>query len=350
MRIEAARRSVTDRPMTARMQARLRETARLHSSHYSTQIEGNRLTLAEASLVIEKGQHFAGRLRDEKEVLGYYRALDHVEALARARRPITEATVKTLHALVMTGKRGRVKPTPYRDGQNVIRDGVTGAIVYLPPEPRDVAPLMSALVEWLAGGEAQRLPCPLRASIAHYQFATIHPYFDGNGRTARLLATLVLHLGGYGLKGFFSLEENYARDLAAYYQAIAVGPSHNYYFGRAEADITGWIEYLCDGMADSFDSVDRRAREASAAGARDQSRVLRKLDARQKRVLDLFDDKETITSADVGQLLGLAPRTARDICQSWVKGRFLKVVDPSRKGRRYGLTPGMARQLSTKGG
>lgn len=64
------------------------------------------------------------------------------------------------------------------------------------------------------------------------QFATIHPYFDGNGRTARLLTTLLLHRAGYGLKGIYSLEKYYTRDLEAYHAALTVGPSHNYYMGR----------------------------------------------------------------------------------------------------------------------
>ena len=68
----------------------------------------------------------------------------------------------------------------------------------------------------------------------------IHPYYDGNGRTARLLTSLILHLGGYGLKGLYALEEYYALDLKAYYEALTVGPSHNYHLGRVEADIAGW--------------------------------------------------------------------------------------------------------------
>ena len=70
---------------------------------------------------------------------------------------------------------------------------------------------MQSMVEWI--NEYSTLPCPLIAGIAHYQFATIHPYYDGNGRTARLLTTLILHLGGYDLKGLYSLEEYYAQKL-----------------------------------------------------------------------------------------------------------------------------------------
>ncbi len=100
----------------------------------------------------------------------------------------------------MSDGKTRIKPTPYRDGQNVIKDSGTGTIVYMPPEAKDVHGLMRNLVSWIK--ENEEIPCPIVASIAHYQFATIHLYYDGNIRTSRLLTTLILHLGGYDLKRF----------------------------------------------------------------------------------------------------------------------------------------------------
>ena len=154
----------------------------------------------------------------------------------------------------MSRKKTRIKPTPYRDGQNVVRDSKSGAIVYLPPESQDVPALMKDLVAWI-GDTKDELPCPIRSAIAHYQFATIHPYYDGNGRTARLLSTLILYVGGYDLGGFYSLEEYYGRNLAGYYKALSVGPSHNYYMGRVEAYISNWIAYICIGMVEAFENV-----------------------------------------------------------------------------------------------
>jgi len=346
MRLEAAKQSIADLPMTPNVQARLRETARLLSTHYSTQIEGNRLALDEATRVIKNREHIRGRKRDEQEVLGYYRALDELEKLVEKKAKITEKTIQTLHALVMGGRRGKVKPSPYRDGQNVIRDSKSGAIVYLPPEAKDTPMLMSDLVKWLETSQKDDLPCPLRAAVAHYQFVTIHPYYDGSGRTARLLTTLVLHLGGYDLKGFYSLEEYYARDLTAYYAALTVGPSHNYYLGRHKADITSWLEYFVVGMADAFERVQRRAKEEAHLGRIDRSHALRQLDARQRKVLVLFRKYEWVTSAHVEKTLALTGRTARYLCQRWVEEGFFVVTDPSRKTRKYGLAAGLMSLIS----
>ena len=117
---------------------------------------------------------------------------------------------------------GKMKPTHYRDGQNVIRDSGSGDIVYLPPEAKDVPGLMRDLIVWINDElTASELPVPFIAAIAHYQLATVHPYYDGNGRTARLLTNLVLHKSGYDLKGIYSLEEYYATDLQNYYKALA---------------------------------------------------------------------------------------------------------------------------------
>jgi Fic family protein len=337
MRIEAAKEAVSHLPITTSVLASLRESARLYSTHYSTRIEGNRLTQEQVSKVVEKQQHFPGRERDEREVLGYYAAIEKVEQFAAAKGAVTEQQIKLLHALVMAGGSSRVKSTPFRDGQNVIRDSRSNRIVYMPPEAKDVPTLMKELVAWIGTSAASGLPSPIRAGIAHYQFATIHPYYDGNGRTARLLTTLILHLGGYDLKGLYSLEEYYARNLPAYYEALTIGPSHNYYGGRAESDITQWVDYFCSGVAESFETVRKRAQEAADSGAVDESLLLRKLDPRQRKALELFRRSEAITSRGVEQLLAISQRMARNLLSDWVQRRFVVVIDPAKKSRKYGL-------------
>lgn len=338
IRIEAAKVAMVHLPINPAVLASLRESARLDSTHYSTMIEGNLLTQEEVSQVIAKNEHFPGRERDEKEVLGYFGALEYVERLAIERRPLSEAQIQTIHALVMAGgSKRKPMPSPYRDGQNVIRDSRSRAIVYMPPEAPDVPGLMRDLVEWIDRSMSEELPCPIVAALAHYQFATIHPYFDGNGRTARLLTTLVLHLGGYDLKGLYSLEAYYARNLGAYYQALTVGPSHNYYVGRESADLTGWLDYFCRGMAESFESVRQQAEAAAKRGQPDQTDAIRRLDPRQRKALELFRSSTTITSRDLEAVFGISQRMARVLLADWVADGFLVIVDPARKSRKYGL-------------
>ncbi len=112
MRIEAARQAVADLPLNERVLAGLRHSARLVSTHYSTQIEGNRLTQAEVEQVLVRGGHIRQRELDEKEVKGYYAALDYAEFHAADHTTITEAFICQLHALVMAAGTTRCKPTP----------------------------------------------------------------------------------------------------------------------------------------------------------------------------------------------------------------------------------------------
>lgn len=334
MRIEQIKEQVRSLPITAQVLAGLRETARLASTHYSTKIEGNRLTQREVINVINHGEHIPARQRDEKEILGYYEALTYMEKLIDEKKEASETALKKIHALVMSGGKKKVKPSEYRDGQNVIRDSYTHSIVYLPPEAHDVPQLMKELLVWLQQTEDDQIPCPLQAGIAHYQYATIHPYYDGNGRTARLLTSWILHHCGYGLKGIYSLEDYYAQDLQAYYKALSKGPSHNYYFGRAEADITPWLEYFIKGMAASFEKVRNRA---AAEHKKDTSAPLRSLDPKQRKVVALFQKQHSITSKDVQELFHLTARTARAWCLSWVSEGFLSIENPSNKKRTYTL-------------
>lgn len=338
VRIEAVRQRIDFLPIHPSILLSLRESAKLHSTHYSTFIEGNRLTHEQVGQVVATSQHFPGRDRDEAEVKGYYAAIHELEATVARKGTVTELTIQTLHALVMGGGKKGVKPTPYRQSQNVIRDSATRAIVYLPPESKDVPKLMKQLTKWLKDTENKEIPCAIRAGVAHYQFATIHPYNDGNGRTARLLTNLILHLGGYDLKGLYSLEEYYAKNLPEYYDAISIGPSHNYYMGRADADITKWVEYFCIGMAESFEAIARRAEIGAKQGVSDQYMDLRTLDAMQRKCLELFQKSNEIASSDIQALFNYKPRSATALLSGWVNEGFLVITDPSRRTRKYGLS------------
>ena len=220
----------------------------------------------------------------------------------------------------------------------MIRDGASGGIVYMPPEAKDVPELMAEMVDWINDEiHTGELPAPVVAALAHYQFATIHPYNDGNGRTARLLTTSVLHRCGYGLKGIYSLEEYYASNLGSYYEALATGTSHNYYLGRAEADVSGFVSYFCQGMAVAFGKVRARAEAVATLSDNDASRVMRDLDALQKQVVGLFSKSRVVTSSEVSNYLGIPVRRTRGLCARWVGEGFLEIEDPAKRSRSYRL-------------
>lgn len=337
LEIEAARTAVGMMALSPAVETELRRQARLHATHYSTRIEGNRLTLAEAEQVIQGRQVvFPGKERDVIEVKNYWNALLKVEEWAAQKRSLSDSLIHRLHALVEEGP--RIKPTPYRQGQNVIRDSASGAMVYMPPEAADVPGLMAELVHWVQWAEKSRIAVPLIAGLLHYQFVTIHPYYDGNGRTARLLATFMLHRGGYDLQGLFSLEEFHARDPDAYYRALAVHPHHNYYEGRATADLTVWIEYFLSILSGVFKEVKQSAERSVSEGKTVEPEHIRRLDRRSRIILLLFTDRETITSAQAAQAMGLSVRMARVLIQGWVETGLLVTAAEAKRNRAYGLS------------
>ena len=336
MDIEAIKTVIEKTPLSPAAQAELRHKARVRSTHYSTRIEGNRLTLKEAEKVIaEQKANFHGRERDVNEVRNYWEALLKVEEWAAKKVEISEELICRLHALVEKGK--RAKPTPYRDGQNVIRDAASGGIVYLPPEAKDVALLMAAMVRWGKHAQKEGVPPPVISALLHYQFVTIHPFYDGNGRTARLFATFILQRDGYGLNRFFSLEEHHARDLAGYYKALTTHKHHNYYHGRAECDLTSWVEYFVKILAKVFQQAKDEALKAGGEKVLVEPKELRRLDHRARTVMALFVKKDSIIVKDIAASLGLSNRMARVLVAGWVNDGWLEVLNESNRARAYGL-------------
>lgn len=337
MDIEATKAVIENTTLSPVIEARLRHQARIRSTHYSTRIEGNKLTLKEAQEVIEKKKtSFHGRTRDVQEVRNYWNALIKVEEWASKNAEFNEDLIKRLHAMVDKGR--RAKPTPYRDGQNVIRDSASGGIVYMPPAAKDVSGLMAAMLRWVKSAQKEQIPAPIIAALLHYQFVTIHPYYDGNGRTARLLSTFILQRDGYGLNGFFSMEEHHARDLAKYYDSLSVHDHHNYYEGRADADLTSWVAYFVQLLARVFNEAKKEVINLSKTSVRLEPERLRKLDHRARVVLSLFAGKERLTSSDIASALGLSTRMVRVLLKKWVEDGWLIVADQSNRGRAYILS------------
>jgi len=115
-----------------------------------------------------------------------------------------------------------------------------------------------------------------------------------------------------------------------------VGPSHNYYLGRAEADVSGFVEYFCMGMADAFLKVRANAENIGAKNA-DRMSLMRELRPHQRQALGLFAGSKVVTSVEVAAYLGITPRQGREWCAKWVQEGFLEIVNLSKKARTYGL-------------
>ena len=176
------------RPLSGKSLAALSSWYDVELTYTSNAIEGNTLTRSETAIVLEKGLTIGGKpLKDHLEAIGHKDALDYVRALAARDEPVREGDVRAIHRLVMR----RVDPDEagrYSGHQRQI----LGSTLVL-PSPAEIPALMGDLGQWLAKAP----PTPETAFTAHEGLVTIHPFSDGNGRTARLLMNLVLLKGGY---------------------------------------------------------------------------------------------------------------------------------------------------------
>ena len=149
------------------------------------------------------------------------------------------------------------------------------------------------------------------------------------------------------MDGVFSLVAHPGRDLAGYYASLAVHKGHNYYQGRAKADLTSWIEYFTVLLAKVFTQAKNEAITYLKTGVPSEPEKLRQLDHRARIMLSLFAGKDKITSMDVAQALGLSSRMVRIMLRKWVEDGWLLVTDTANRSRSYGLSA-IYRQFSGK--
>jgi len=196
-------------------------------AHYTTHIEATQLLAGQTIPEADPD--------DVRELLNYRTAFDLVAEYVGSGEPMTEALIREIHKrLVKDVRGGSATPGQYRLGQNLIVNSVTRETVYTPPPAHEVEPLMTDLVEWLNADTG--INTVLVSGIAQFQLVHIHPFMDGNDRTARLLATLVMYRGNYDFKRVFTMSEFYDRDSSAYYVALQRVRGH-------DMDMTGWLEY-----------------------------------------------------------------------------------------------------------
>ncbi|TGT46396.1 Fic family protein [Mesorhizobium sp. M8A.F.Ca.ET.165.01.1.1] len=169
----------------------LEHSQRIDITYTSNAIEGNTLTAGETALVLEKGITISGKpLKDHLEAIDHARALSWVlEIASKDDHPIMEADIRNLHHLVVANSKPEIAGQ-YADSARYVNTNVG---VFNFPAPVEIPALMEVLCRWLSAAPST----PRTAFEAHRRFVAIHPFNDGNGRTARLLMNLVLARGGY---------------------------------------------------------------------------------------------------------------------------------------------------------
>ncbi len=237
--ITAAREIILNSPLIPKWEVSLRKDAIIRNAHASTGIEGNPLSLSEVS-ELAAGRDVSATRRSKQEVLNYLDVLEHLSDLVSDDQ-IAEDIILNIHKLLTKETLDNPEDVGrYRNRQVVVGNRVTGEVIYMPPDTRDVPRLMKEFMEWLNSKEAEKIHPVLVAGISHYEFVRIHPFIDGNGRCARTLATLILFFSGFDTKRFFALDDYYDSDRPSYYVALKS-------VDKETRDLTKWLEYYRTG-------------------------------------------------------------------------------------------------------
>ena len=277
-------------------------------AHHSTHIEGTRLTLDQAKRILTGKEVPGVHLDDKKELLNYKEAMDFVSQYLEKESPISEGLIREIHKILVKGVRGdSADPGNYRKVQNYVVNTINNEIIYTPPPPYEVPHLMRELVEWL--NTPIGVSPIIIAGTAQFQFVHIHPFIDGNGRTARLLCTLLLYKNDYDFKRLFSLSEFYDQNRNDYYHAIQTVRSNN-------MDMTFWLEYFTNALKNQMLEVKSRGESAIKKDIIIERASKEDLNERQISVLTFLLDNPSIGRAKYVELFKVSLRTANyDLAQ-----------------------------------
>ncbi len=205
------------RPLPKSAVEKLREQLRIEMTYNSNAIEGNSLTLRETFLVINEGLTVKGKpLKDHLEAKDHYSALAYLYELIEhgKKNTLSEHLIKQIHTIIVqeTDKEWAGR---YRNSNVII-----GGADHTPPDALDVPNLMQNLIAWISK-EKKHMHVVELAALVHHKFVYIHPFFDGNGRTSRLLMNLILMQAGFPLSIVLK------NDRKKYYRVLAQADKEN---------------------------------------------------------------------------------------------------------------------------
>jgi len=294
----------------------------IHSAHSSTSIEGNRLSLEQVS-ELARGREITATRRDKQEVVNYLDVLKNIKNLIKD-NSITEKVILNIHRMVTKNTLDNPSDSGiYRNRYVVVANRFTGEIFFKPPQNREVPGLVKGLVSWINSEESKELDPVIEAGVVHYELVRIHPFVDGNGRTARVLAASILYLRGFDTNQFFCLDDYYDSDRSAYYKALqSVKPD--------TLDLTNWLKYFTEGVNISIEAVKERILRLSSKRLRKAKGKQIALTERQMKIIEFINQNGKITNRDVREMFKLSNRTALDEINKLLE---LKVLKSQGKGR-----------------
>jgi Fic family protein len=289
----------------------LRSVATVSSVGASTRIEGSKMTDAEVELLIKNLDFNTLESRDQQEVAGYFRALDII-AESYLDIQVSAGDIQNLHKILLADSekdawhRGGYKQHSNRVEINRV-DGPSQVVFVTTPVGRETEEAMQNLIEWYRTDEKTH---PLiKTALFVYDFLSIHPFQDGNGRLSRLLATLLLLKQGYTWIKYISFEHEIERRKSDYYRELMSCQSK-----RPGEEVYPWVVFFLDCLlAIHRLLLDKLDRQANAD----------KLSVREKKIYAMIENNPGVQSGTIAVQLGIPLPTLKKILAAMVKNRFI---------------------------
>jgi len=281
----------------------------------SSRIEGTQTNIEEA--FIEEKDINPEKRDDWKEVNNYVTAMN--EAIEELKTlPLSNRLIRNTHKTLLSSVRGEHKsPGEFRQSQNWIGGASLADAVFIPPVHTDLPELLSDLELFLHNNDI-RIPHLVRIAIAHYQFETIHPFLDGNGRIGRLLITLYLVSSGIIDKPLLYLSDFFEKNKTLYYDNLTMV--------RTKNDLGQWIKFFLTGvMQTAENSVATLKKITDLKASIEKERILL-MGKRSKQGLEFFHQlfrKPVVSIKDVQSMTGLSPKAANDLAQVFMEKNIL---------------------------
>ena len=292
----------------------------------SNRIEGTRTTFDEA---ISPAEHIAPEARDDwDEVQNYIEALNF-SITELERLPLSLRLLKQAHKILLQGVRGKHKlPGEIRKSQNWIGGSSLKDAFFIPPEPNVLGDLLSDLEKFLHNEDLE-VPELIKAGIAHYQFETIHPFLDGNGRVGRLLIILYLINAGILKKPVLYISDFFERNRSSYYDALSIV--------KESSKIEIWLKFFLSGVIETaknsiktFDEIIKLKKDVEG-----KIDTLGKKSKNGRRLIELLYSKPKVSAKTIAQELKLSVVSTNSLLKVFVEIGILQETTGLNRNRFY---------------
>lgn len=293
----------------------------------SSRIEGTQTNMEEA--LLDESDIDPDRKNDWREVQNYIKALNQA-LLELDRIPISSRLLRQTHQTLLTNVRGEHKlPGEYRKSQNWIGGASLRTARFIPPHHDYVPELMSDLERFLHNEEVA-LPQLVKAGIAHYQFETIHPFLEGNGRIGRLLIPLYLVDRGLLSAPLLYISAFFEQNKSLYYDSLTIVRSKN--------DMRQWLSYFLEGVSQTASNASQTLAKVIELKQETEPVLLRELGRRSAKAVLLLQrlfERPTITVNQTKELLQVSFKSANDLINEFVRVGILKEITGQNRNRVF---------------